>query len=160
MTSRELRAGLGLPGSLVPAILSDGRAMIRASTGAVAYVAAHAAVAFQCVINALEGSGYRIREMGGWASRGHIRHSLHYRGIAVDINQVERNVTSPPMPKNEVAIANACGLISGAQWANGDSGHFQLGGYDGKMRLASRHHHRHVRYARHHHRWKVRLAAR
>jgi hypothetical protein len=52
------------------------------------------------------------------------------------------------MPANEIALANRCGLISGAQWANGDSGHFQLGGWSGRTRhSARRHHHPRRHYA-------------
>jgi len=135
------RAGVGM-----------GRGVVKSSTGAVAYVAEKARAAFQCLIDKLETEGYRIRDMGGFASSGHIRHSLHYSGLAMDVNQLSRNVTNPPMPKNEIYLANSCGLVSGAQWHDADSGHFQLGGYDGhvpNIRMAShRHHHRH--YARRH----------
>ena len=119
-----------------------GRGVVKAATGAVAYVSGRAMEAFQCVIGKLEAQGYPIKEMGGYANGGHIRHSLHYSGHALDINQLERNVTSPKMPANEIELANSCGLISGAQWRRADSGHFQLGGYDGKTRYASNHHHR------------------
>jgi hypothetical protein len=107
----------------------------------VAYVAHHATEAFQCLINKLEAQGYPVHEMGGYARGGHIRHSLHYSGRALDVNQLSRGVTKPRMPDNEIALANACGLISGAQWVNNDSGHFQLGGYAGRkplQRLADR----------------------
>jgi hypothetical protein len=100
--------------------------MVKASSGAVAHVAAHVAGAFQCVINKLESEGYPVKFMGGWASHGHIRHSLHYAGLALDINQIGRNVTRPRMPANEVSLANSCGLTSGAQWRHADSGHFQI----------------------------------
>ena len=142
-----------------------GSGVVQATSGAVAYVAAHATEAFQCVVTELEAAGYRITEMGGFARGGHIRGSLHYRGLALDVNQQERNVTVPPMPKNEIQIANGCGLISGAQWAGDpDSGHFQLGGWaglKGNTKLASLqmrhriHHRRH--YARRHrdHRYAV-----
>jgi hypothetical protein len=114
-------------------------------------VAARAAVAFQCVINKLEGEGYPVKFMGGWASHGHIRHSLHYAGLALDINQIERNVTKPPMPKNEIEIARGCGLTSGASWGYADSGHFEL---SGATRVAS---YRHRHYA-HRYRGNQRLA--
>lgn len=126
---------------------SIGSGIVRAASGAVAHVAAGATHAFQCVVNALESQGYPVRFMGGYARGGHIRGSLHYSGRALDINQVSRNITSPRMPGNEIEIARGCGLISGAQWAHGDSGHFQSGGYagSGRRHYASRHH-RH-RYA-------------
>lgn len=130
-----------------PSPLRDaGRGVVKAASGAVAYVAGSTTHAFQCVIDKLEAEGYHIKFMGGYANHGHIRHSLHYSGHALDINQLGRGVTSPRMPSNEIAIANGCGLISGAQWADNDSGHFQMGGYaGGGTRYASRRHH--VRYA-------------
>jgi hypothetical protein len=134
-----------------PVAVAVGRGVVKASTGAVAYVAGHASTAFQCVIDKLEAQGYPVKEMGGYARGGHIRGSLHYSGTALDINQLARNVTSPRMPANEIQIANDCGLISGAQWRHADSGHFQLGGYDGKTQVASRSHRRHyASYARRH----------
>ena len=143
-TARHIHARRSAPNSAAV----SGSGVVKTASGAVAYVASRATEAFQCVIDGLEKAGYPIKEIGGFASRGHIRHSLHYSGLALDINQQDRNVTVPPMPKNEIEIANRCGLISGAQWAGDpDSGHFQLGGWSGgNTRLASRHRH-HVRYA-------------
>jgi hypothetical protein len=126
------------PAEKVTEKVAIGDGIVRASTGALAYVAKHATAAFQCVIDKLEAAGYRIKEMGGFANRGHIPGSLHYRGLALDVNQLERNVTAPKMPSNEIELANGCGLISGAQWRNADSGHFQLGGYDGQPRRYAR----------------------
>lgn len=124
-----------------------GNGIVKSASGAVAYVAARATSAFQCIINSLEDAGYKIHEMGGFANSGHISHSLHYSGLALDINQLARNITKPRMPVNEIALANSCGLISGAQWRNADSGHFQFGGYDGRTQYASKR----VRYAYHRH---------
>lgn len=132
---------------------SAGRAagVIRSTSGATAHVASRASAAFQCLVNALDRQGYPIRFMGGWRAHGSVRGSLHPAGLALDVNQIRRNVTRPRMPGNEVALANGCGLISGAQWAWGDSGHFQLGGWAGRGRhYASRRHHV-WRYARRHH---------
>ncbi|WP_412772449.1 hypothetical protein [Nitrobacter sp.] len=122
--------------------------IVRSSSGATAHVANHAAGAFQCLVSALDRQGYPIRFMGGWRAHGSVRASLHPAGLALDINQYARNVTRPRMPPNEIALANSCGLISGAQWANADSGHFQLGGWSGGGRhVARRRHHRHDHYA-------------
>lgn len=112
---------------------------VSSSKGATASVASSAVYAFQCIINKLEAQGYRIAFMGGWRRHGSVRGSLHPAGLALDINQYSRNVTRPRMPSNEVQIANSCGAISGAQWRNGDSGHFQIGGWGS----SSRHHHKH-----------------
>jgi len=119
---------------------------VRSRSGATATVAGHAAPAFQCLVNKLEGQGYPIKFMGGWRRHGSVRHSLHPAGLALDVNQYSRNVTRPRMPANEIALANSCGLISGAQWAHGDSGHFQLGGWAGKRRhYAKRERHHYAR---------------
>lgn len=115
-------------------------AVIQSKSGATAHVAPRAAGAFQCLVNALDRQGYPVRFMGGWRRHGSVRGSLHPAGLALDVNQLSRNVTRPRMPSNEVALANGCGLISGAQWAYGDSGHFQLGGWRGKRGYARRHH--------------------
>ncbi len=124
-----------------------GFGVVRSASGATARVASSATGAFQCLVSALDAAGYPIRFMGGWRARGSVRGSLHPAGLALDVNQAARNVTTPRMPGNEIALANGCGLVSGAQWADGDSGHFQLGGYAGRARhYASRH-------GRHRHRW-------
>ena len=130
-------------------VLSEGAGravgVVRSASGAKARVADRATSAFQCLVNALDRRGYPIHFMGGWRANGSVRASLHPAGLALDINQYGRNRTRPRMPANEIALANACGLTSGAQWANGDSGHFQLGGWSGRTRHAARrrHHRRH-----------------
>lgn len=131
----------------------NGNGIVKSASGAKAYVAARATKAFQCIVNSLEEAGYKITEMGGFANSGHIRHSLHYSGLALDINQLSRNVTKPRMPVNEIQLAHSCGLISGAQWAGSpDSGHFQFGGWAGYGKTQYASHYRHVRYAYHRHR--------
>jgi len=117
---------------------------VHSKSGATARVADRAVSAFQCLVRKLDAAGYPIRFMGGWRARGSVKASLHPSGLALDINQVARNVTRPRMPRNEIALAHSCGLIAGAQWGWADSGHFQLGGWAGRHRA-----HRHAR--RHHH---------
>lgn len=150
VTMRKVAPRARRYGSVRPVrpVMAAGPGIVRSASGAVAHVAASATGAFQCLVTALEGQGYPIRFMGGWRAHGSVRGSLHPAGLALDVNQISRNVTTPRMPGNEVALANGCGLISGAQWANGDSGHFQLGGWagNGRTRYASRRH-RHTRYA-------------
>lgn len=116
-----------------------GAGIVRSASGAAANVAPHAAAAFQCLVTALDNSGYPIKFMGGFRRHGSVRGSLHPAGLALDVNQIRRNVTVPPMPRNEVALANSCNLVSGAQWSAGDSGHFQFGGWagEGRRRYAS-----------------------
>jgi len=123
-----------------------GASVIHSRSGASATVAASAAGPLQCVVNGLEAVGYPVVFIGGYRKLGSVRGSLHPAGLALDVNQIARNRTIPRMPSNEIAIANSCGAISGAQWANGDSGHFQIGGWAGSARHhAHRHHRRHRR---------------
>lgn len=139
-----------IPSGLVRVMAEGaGRAvgMIRSASGARAHVANRATGAFQCLVSALDRQGYPIRFMGGWRAHGSVHGSLHPAGLALDINQYGRNVTRPRMPGNEIALANSCGLIAGAQWANADSGHFQLGGWSGGRHEARRRHRRRAHYA-------------
>lgn len=120
--------------------------IVRSVSGATAHVAASATQAFQCLVDRLDAAGYPVRFMGGWRAHGSVPGSLHPAGLALDVNQLARNVTRPAMPSNEVSMANDCGLISGRQWRWADSGHFQVGGWAGSSRhYASRH--RHHQYA-------------
>ncbi|MDR6305241.1 hypothetical protein GGQ85_002961 [Nitrobacter vulgaris] len=121
--------------------------LIRSASGAKAHVANRATGAFQCLVSALDRQGYPIRFMGGWRAHGSVHGSLHPAGLALDINQYGRNVTRPRMPHNEIALANSCGLVAGAQWAHADSGHFQLGGWSGGRHEARRQHRRRTHYA-------------
>lgn len=118
---------------------------VRSKSGATAHVADRAVRHFQCLVDKLDASGYRIKFMGGWRKHGSVRRSLHPAGLALDINQYSRNVTRPRIPKAATAMAQACGLIHGEVWGWSDAGHFQLGGWAGRSK-----HHRH-RYARKHH---------
>lgn len=124
--------------ALVALALPVDAATIRSKSGVTAQVAAAALGPLQCVVDALEAAGYPVRFLGGWRARGSVRGSLHPMGMALDINQVARNRTVPRMPASEIAIARACGAVSGAQWAHGDSGHFQVGGWEGSARRRQR----------------------
>jgi hypothetical protein len=120
--------------------------IVKARSGATATVADRAVSTFQCIVDRLEGQGYPVRFLGGYRRHGSVRHSLHPMGLALDINQYARNRTRPRMPSNEIAIANGCGAVSGAQWRHADSGHEQIGGWTGsgherrrdRIRFASR----------------------
>lgn len=113
---------------------SIGNGIVRSISGATAHVAGSATQAFQCLVTALDNAGYPIKFMGGWRRYGSVHGSLHPLGLALDVNQYSRGNTRPRMPSNEIALASGCNLISGAQWAHNDSGHFQLGGYVGNGR--------------------------
>ena len=118
---------------------------VRSRSGATAHVADRAVSAFQCLVDRLDASGYRIRFMGGYRRHGSVKHSLHPAGLALDINQYARNITRPRIPPTATSMARACGLIHGEVWGWADAGHFQLGGWAGRAhgkRYARRHHHR------------------
>jgi len=105
---------------------------VQSKSGVRATVADSSVQSFQCLVNQLELQRYPIKYMRG-CGKGSVRGSLHPVCMALDINQTRRHVTVPPMPSNEIALANGCGLISGAQWrGHPDSGHFQMGGWSGK----------------------------
>lgn len=112
---------------------------VRSKSGATAHVANRAVRHFQCLVDKLDASGYKIRFMGGWRKHGSVPRSLHPAGLALDINQYSRNVTRPRIPKAATAMARSCGLIHGAVWNWADAGHFQLGGWAGR----SKHHRKH-----------------
>lgn len=113
---------------------------VRSRSGATAHVADRAVRHFQCLVDKLDASGYKIRFMGGWRKHGSVKRSLHPAGLALDINQYSRNVTRPRIPKAATAMARACGLIHGEVWGWADAGHFQLGDWAGR-----KHKHRVVR---------------
>jgi hypothetical protein len=92
-------------------------------------VAYAAAPRFQALIGALEARGYPIAFMGGWRAHGSVRHSLHPAGLALDINQTGRNRVTHRFPRDLIAIAHRCGLTSGSEWANADTGHFEMPAY-------------------------------
>lgn len=117
-------------------------ASVVSRSGVRAQVAPQAVQPLQCLLNGLESSGYPVKFLRGYG-HGTVRGSLHPSGMALDVNQIRRGVTVPRMPHNEIAIAAACGVISGAVWRNNDSGHFQVGGYGGRG-----HSHKHRRHRR------------
>lgn len=139
-----LHRRLPIPHGLAAVLRSGaGRAagVVRSASGAVAHVAPVAAARFQCFVDRLERQGYPIRFMGGWRAHGSVRHSLHPSGLALDINQIGRNRTRPRMPGNEIALAQGCGLVAGAQWRGSpDSGHVQIGGWTGRRERRHRAH--------------------
>lgn len=113
------------------------------TAGVSAQVASAASAPLQCVLSALTARGYPVRFIRGYGS-GSVPHSLHPSGMALDVNQTSRGRTVPHMPQDEVTLARVCGAVSGASWRNNDSGHFQVGGYEG----AGRQHHRRHRHGR------------
>lgn len=99
---------------------------IRSTSGARANVAPSSAPRFQCLVTALDNSGYKIKFMGGYGKRPN--HSKHPSGNALDINQTSRNRVTARFPSNINHLAASCGLFHGAQWRRADAGHFEVGG--------------------------------
>jgi hypothetical protein len=127
-----------------PAPRRGGLVAVKARSGAVAYVAPHAAAPLQCVVDGIEAAGGHIKFMGGWRAHGSCRGcNKHPRGEAIDINQYARNVVRPGLPVNSTQIAQSCGVLHGAVWRNADKGHFEVGSSYAARRKPHRH-----RYAR------------
>lgn len=107
-------------------VISNG--IVRASTGARARVNPQYASRFQCLVNRLEATGYRIRFMGGYRHTkiaGTRIWSKHASGRAIDINQTGRNRCRGGCP-HFAGIARSCGLTDGKDWHHADAGHFEV----------------------------------
>lgn len=103
-----------------------GDVAIRTNTGKVAWVAARAASAMQCVINFVERTGVHLVSIRG-RGPGTVPASVHPEGWAMDLNQLRRDVTHPRIPPRvSVAAAHHCGVVSGASWHDRDNGHWNL----------------------------------
>lgn len=103
-------------------------------------VAPSAAKRFHSFCANLVAHGLKIVLAGGWrpgrCSDGH----RHPCGLAIDINQVRRNVVVRRFPRGITAIARHYGLVSGGIWCDADLGHFEV--YDGTNAPACHHHRR------------------
>jgi hypothetical protein len=112
-----------------PAIDANGNAavaIVKSRTGVAVRVARSAREKLQCVIDYVEGHGVQIKSMRG-IGRGTVRGSMHPSGQALDINQDDRNVTHPHVPRPiSNAAADHCDVISGARWHFADNGHWNL----------------------------------
>jgi hypothetical protein len=117
-----------------------GMASIQSKSGPATKVAAEYAKNFQGFIDALEGSGYKIKSLGGFANRniaGSDKASWHSKGMAIDINPGENPVTygesgrkpKTDMPQNVQEMAAKFGLGWGGAWDGDkqDAMHFSLG---------------------------------
>lgn len=101
-------------------------ATVRSRSGVKVRVAPSAQPKLQCVVDYVEHRGVRITAMRGYG-RGTVRHSLHPGGRALDINQTDRNITHPNVPRAVASAAGrACGVISGSDWSYADNGHWNL----------------------------------
>jgi hypothetical protein len=122
-----------------------GYVAVKTRTGRRAVVAQAQAWRFAGFLRDLEAIGYRINDLGGYAYRriaGSRRMSQHSKGLAIDVNQLRRDVVSVPMDRRKVsAIASTWGLKSGGDWRNPDLGHFEVArterGRHSRVRYAS-----------------------
>lgn len=107
-------------------------------------VAAIVANKFADLIADLVEHGYMPKEIGCIAHGGHIRHSFHYRGLACDIDQEARNVTTKFMKSKEAReLIKEHGLDDGCDF--GDCGHVSYG------EIGHSSNHRHYAYFKRHH---------
>jgi hypothetical protein len=109
-------------------------------------VATSVASKFQDLIADLVEHGYMPKEIGCFARGGHIKRSFHYRGLACDIDQDAKNVTSHFMYSKEAhALIREHGLDDGCDF--GDCGHVSygeiVGGSHSMHRYVGRHHRHH-----------------
>lgn len=102
-------------------------AEVRFASGGHINVSERAAPPFQQLVNWLEARGYQIN---AGASRGYgagtVRHSKHPQGLAMDLNQLRRNVVSRRFPPGTTVYAASLGILHGAVWHYGDYGHFEI----------------------------------
>lgn len=96
-----------------------------ASNGKSAHVSATALPHFRCLVAWLEGAGYRINAMTGYAARPG-NPSAHPSGNALDVNQTGFGRVSHAFPAGVDHAARACGLTPGSSF--GDNGHFEMPG--------------------------------
>jgi len=112
---------------------------VQTAAGIPITVAASAADKFKGFIGDLVAEGHKPHDIGCYAHGGHIAHSFHYRGLACDIDQDEKNVTASYM-YHVSALASKWGLDDGCEFH--DCGHISLGEI-GHSHYASRERHRH-----------------
>jgi hypothetical protein len=118
----------------------EGLATITSKDGQATKVAAEYASNFQGFIDELEASGYKIKNLSGFADRniaGTNTPSWHSKGMAIDINPGSNPVTygesgrtpQTDMPGNVDKIAEKYGLGWGGKWdgKKQDAMHFSLG---------------------------------
>lgn len=95
---------------------------IRTKSGKSVQVATAVANKFQGFLNDLEDTGYRIREIGGYANRPNVNNpsvmSTHASGLAIDINPAQNpnRSTTTDMPPETAQIAAKWGLGWGMNW--------------------------------------------
>lgn len=106
----------------VPAVRREAGDLV-AANGRSANVSAAALPHFRCLVAWLEGAGYQIDFMTGYAARPG-NPSAHPTGNALDINQIDRGRVTRPFPAGVDGAARGCGLTPGSSF--GDTGHFEM----------------------------------
>jgi len=111
---------------------------IRTKSGKNVQVAASVADRFRGFLNDLEGTGYQIRDIGGYANRPNVNNpsvmSVHASGMAIDINPAENpnRSTRTDMPPETAQIAAKWGLGWGMNWRSvKDPMHFSAASNEG-----------------------------
>ena len=111
---------------------------IRTKSGKNVQVAASVADRFRGFLNDLEGTGYQIRDIGGYANRPNVNNpsvmSVHASGMAIDINPAENpnRSTRTDMPPETAQIAAKWGLGWGMNWRSvKDPMHFSAAANEG-----------------------------
>jgi len=99
-------------------------ATVTSKSGATAQVHPNFASQFQGLVDDLEATGYKIKEMGGYADRQNVndpsKKSMHAYGAAIDINPSDNpnGGTKTNLPKETAAIAAKNGLGWGMNWSS------------------------------------------
>lgn len=120
-----------------PSKMSGGFSAIKTSTGKSVKVASEWADKFQGFINDLESTGYKIKDLGGYANRnmvGGTKPSYHALGAAIDINpsknpyyKEDGRPLVTDMPSNTGELAAKWGLGWGGNWKTiKDAMHFSV----------------------------------
>ena len=102
--------------------VEGGLKTIKTKSGKSAQVAARYAGKFQGFINDLEATGYKIKDLGGYAYRANANNpnklSYHSRGMAIDINPASNpnRSTKTDLPPQTGELAKKWGLGWGMNW--------------------------------------------
>jgi hypothetical protein len=111
---------------------------VKVADGQIIQVSARYADRFEKFFAALYRREGHLPEIGCFAPRGHMRHSLHHWGGACDVGQTDRNV-APRMMYHVTKLAARFGLTDGCTWRRPDCGHIDVSGLLHQTRFASRH---------------------
>ena len=123
-----------------PAFKTDNLTTVKLDSGKTVQVNSVAAESYRGFLNELEGSGYKIGSLSGYANRANVNNpsllSMHAMGTAIDINPAQNpnqpGQTGPGitnMPSNISDMAAKYGISWGGDWKNlKDTMHFEYAG--------------------------------